>query len=131
MGAKMRYKSLFLFCALYFQCLCLLARCSRYLAFCRAEPLPCAPVIYCFFLALVFTLPFPLSFLGLFLNTTPPPAIISSMLSPMLILFRNVSCLLMKSAEWADLVKRKIRRHGCAAKANGAGSPYLCVPYYQ
>ena len=32
-----------------------LARCSRYLAFCLAEPLPCAPVIYCFFLALVFT----------------------------------------------------------------------------
>lgn len=34
-----------------------LARCWRYLAFCRADPLPWAPVIYFFFLALVFTLP--------------------------------------------------------------------------
>ena len=29
--------------------LCLFARCSRYFAFWRADPLPCAPVIYCFF----------------------------------------------------------------------------------
>ena len=36
--------------------LCRLARFSRYLAFCCAEPLPCAPVIYFFFFALVFTL---------------------------------------------------------------------------
>jgi len=60
--------------------LCLFARCSRYFAFWRADPLPCAPVIYCFFLALVFTLP--LSFLLLLLalrNTIPPPAIMSSM----------------------------------------------------
>ena len=37
--------------------LCLLARCSRYFAFCFAEPLPWAPVMYFFFLAFVFTLP--------------------------------------------------------------------------
>ena len=37
--------------------LCLLARCSRYFAFCLAEPLPWAPVTYFFFLAFVFTLP--------------------------------------------------------------------------
>ena len=36
--------------------LCRLARCWRYLAFCFALPEPCAPVIYFFFLALVFTL---------------------------------------------------------------------------
>lgn len=58
--------------------LCLLARCSRYLAFCLAEPLPCAPVMYCFFLALVFFFSWR-SPLGAFLNTMPPPAIMSSM----------------------------------------------------
>ena len=36
--------------------LCLLARFLRMSAFILADPLPCAPVIYCFFLALVFTL---------------------------------------------------------------------------
>ena len=35
----------------------LLARCSRYFAFCIAEPEPCAPVMYFFFFALVFTFP--------------------------------------------------------------------------
>ena len=56
-----------------------LARCWRYLAFWRADPLPWAPVIYCFFLALVFILPLSLSCLGALRNTSPPPAIISSM----------------------------------------------------
>ncbi len=42
---------------IFYNHLCLLARCSRYLAFCIAEPEPCAPVIYFFFFALVFTLP--------------------------------------------------------------------------
>ena len=36
-----------------------LARCFRYFAFCLADPEPCAPVMYFFFLALVFTLPSP------------------------------------------------------------------------
>lgn len=35
----------------------LFALCSRYFAFCMAEPEPCEPVIYFFFFALVFTLP--------------------------------------------------------------------------
>ena len=40
----------------YLFCDFLLARCSRYFAFWRALPEPCAPVTYFFFLALVFTL---------------------------------------------------------------------------
>lgn len=40
----------------YLRCDFLLARCSLYLAFCLAAPDPWAPVIYFFFLALVFTL---------------------------------------------------------------------------
>ena len=39
--------------------LCRLALLSRYLAFCLADPEPWAPVMYCFFLALVFTFPLP------------------------------------------------------------------------
>ena len=57
-----------------------LARCSRYLAFCLAEPLPCAPVIYCFFLALVFTF---FSDRGVaeepLRKVIPPPEMMSSM----------------------------------------------------
>ena len=52
--------------------LCLLALCSRYLAFCLAEPLPWAPVMYFFFLALVFTLSDSLFPEELFLKTMPP-----------------------------------------------------------
>ena len=37
--------------------LCRLALCSRYFAFCLAEPEPWAPVMYFFFFALVLTLP--------------------------------------------------------------------------
>ena len=59
--------------------LCLLARCWRYLAFCRALPEPCAPVIYFFFLALVFTLPASSEDGFAFRKTMPPPEIISSM----------------------------------------------------
>ena len=43
--------------------LCRLALCSRYFAFCLAEPEPWAPVMYFFFFALVLT--FPSSCLGL------------------------------------------------------------------
>ena len=50
----------------------LLALCSRYLAFWRALPDPCAPVMYFFFLAFVFTLSSPpLLFFGAPLKTMP------------------------------------------------------------
>lgn len=48
-----RKRNAILLLAFRFYFLCLLARCSRYLAFWRADPLPCAPVMYFFFLALV------------------------------------------------------------------------------
>ena len=74
--------------AVYDYFLFLLARCSRYFAFCRAEPLPWAPVMYFFFFALVLTLPS-----SSFLFDAPPRphemplAMIASISSPLLISF--------------------------------------------
>ena len=77
----------------FFLCEALLARCCRYLAFCLAEPEPCAPVIYFFFLALVFTLS---SSLGPPLEAplkTMPCSMISSMSDIIVIIKREKTLL--------------------------------------
>ena len=51
--------------------LCLFARCRRYSAFILAAPEPCAPVMYAFFLALVFIFLSALGFEAPLLNVIP------------------------------------------------------------
>lgn len=63
----------------FLRCDLRLALCCRYFAFCRAEPLPCAPVIYFFFLALVLTLSSSFSLELPFLLKTNPPMMMLSM----------------------------------------------------